>query len=173
LDRWEKFISDDDKKDVLEKFKLGSNTTIRMDNVTNLAFLNTSKIINSNHRIKEKEIIATIMKGNSSALLPLFGGGNSDLIYLDGSHYYEEVKLDVQNSKRLVKQSFGIICGDELEKMPNPALMASARSHKKRDFVDGYHPGVLLAAGEEFESVNMEDGFWWVYSVNGKFKTKF
>ena len=35
----------------------------------------------------------------------------------------------------------------------------------------GFHPGVLSSIYEEFEKVNMLNGFWWIICKNSKFTT--
>src|SRR5690606_18737064 len=93
-------------------------------------------------------------------------------IYIDADHKYRSVKDDVVNAKRLINKSYGIICGDDLEFLPTPELVEMAKRFKDRDYLKGdysYHPGVCLAVSEEFETVNMVDGFWWVVCGNGAF----
>jgi methyltransferase family protein len=133
------------------------------------AFLNVRKFENE---IDDKNV--SLIRGKSSALLPLFKEDCFDFIYIDADHKYESVKADIVNAKRLVNKKFGIVCGDDLEKLPTPELVDLARQYKDRDYIKGdygYHPGVCLAVSEEFASVNMSDGFWWVVCKNGEFLT--
>ncbi|MEM5494323.1 class I SAM-dependent methyltransferase [Hoeflea sp. AS16] len=133
------------------------------------AFLNVRKFENE---IDDKNV--SLIRGKSSALLPLFKEDCFDFIYIDADHKYESVKADIVNAKRLVNKNFGIVCGDDLEKLPTPELVDLARQYKDRDYIKGdygYHPGVCLAVSEEFASVNMSDGFWWVVCKNGEFLT--
>ena len=66
---------------------------------------------------------------------------------------------------RLVRPGHGVICGDDLERLPDEATVALARQHLDRDYLGAphrFHPGVCLAVHECFGSVQMSDGFWWV-----------
>lgn len=78
---------------------------------------------------------------------------------------------DSELAKVLVRDG-GCICGDDLEVDPTAELEAIARGHMEQDFIsvrvaDGrevsFHPGVALAVGQQFEAVNREHGFWWVW----------
>ena len=72
-----------------------------------------------------------------------------------------------------MNKNFGIICGDDLEKLPTEELITVAKMNKNRDFLrqdnEHYHPGVLLSISEEFDRVNMINGFYWIVCINGKF----
>lgn len=89
------------------------------------------------------------------------------LVYIDGSHLYEDVAFDIQESKRLVIPG-GIIAGDDLEIQAtqiSPADLAEAVS-ERRDYVAipnsdlRFHPGVTAAVGELLGPVRCYDGFW-------------
>lgn len=133
------------------------------------AFLNVRRFENENGG---KEV--SLIRAKASNLLRYFQEDTFDFIYIDADHKYDSVKSDIQNAKRLINKSYGIICGDDLEKCPTPELIDVARQYKDRDYIKGsygFHPGVCLAVAEEFETVNMVDGFWWVVSDNGSFRT--
>jgi SAM-dependent methyltransferase len=107
-----------------------------------------------------------VVRANSNDFLPLLRKASFDLIYIDGSHYYAEAKRDMQEAKRLIRPK-GLICGDDLDTLPTPELVALARKNLDLDLLvlpDGsaFHPGVLLAVSEEFAQVESENGFWWV-----------
>ncbi len=55
-----------------------------------------------------------IKKSDSKALLKRLPEKSFDLIFIDGSHLYDDVISDIYYSKKLVKP-LGIICGDDLE----------------------------------------------------------
>jgi hypothetical protein len=55
-----------------------------------------------------------IKKSDSKSLLKKLPEKSFDLIFIDGSHLYEDVLSDIYYSKKLVKP-LGIICGDDLE----------------------------------------------------------
>jgi hypothetical protein len=102
--------------------------------------------------------------------------GVFDFIYIDADHKYDNFKEDLINAKRLINKNFGVICGDDLEKIPTSFLINIAKKYKNRDYLSGdlnYHPGVCLAISEQFHAVNMIDGFWWVVCKNGEFTDSF
>ena len=92
------------------------------------AFLKVKKFETEN---KDRNIKIQMTRGASSSVLPLLKDDSFDLIYIDGDHKYENSKNDIAQAKRLVKKTFGIICGDDLEKLPTPELMAVSKNHKK------------------------------------------
>jgi hypothetical protein len=58
-----------------------------------------------------------------------------------------------------------------LDTAPRDDLIVLARNNIGSDLLvlpDGsaFHPGVMLAASEEFERVNCENGFWWADPVH-------
>jgi hypothetical protein len=143
-----------------------------MDDLSTDAFLSTYlNIKDFEAKSKDRDIKINMVRGESSTVLPLLKDELFDFIYIDGDHKYEVVKSDIQEAKRLVSKKFGIICGDDLEKMPTPELIDIANTHKERDFLrkEKFHPGVLLAISEAFENVNMFNGFWWIACLDGKF----
>lgn len=109
-------------------------------------------------------ISVELMRGKSSHVLAQMPEKLFDLIYIDGSHYYDDVKKDIIEAKRLIKRG-GIICGDDLEVLPTPDFVEFSENHKRSDFVTfkrtNFHPGVLLAVAEEFEYVEMKSALWW------------
>lgn len=134
-----------------------------MDKVTHLAQLSTIRNIRQRNLGGERPQV-TVIWGDSLSVLPTIADDSFDLIYIDGSHYYDAVLNDIRQAKRLCK-SGGIICGDDLEKLPSNELVNLASKNIDRDFIDGFHPGVLLAISKEFKNVNMKHGFWWVTNL--------
>lgn len=131
------------------------------------AFLSVKKYENENTGID-----VSLIRANASKLLSMFREDMFDFIYIDADHKYDSVKQDIVNAKKLIKKDYGIICGDDLEKLPTPDLVEIARKYKDRDFIKGdyrFHPGVCLAVHEEFGTVNMIEGFWWTVCKNGEF----
>jgi len=118
----------------------------------------------------DNDIELVLMRGRASRILPFFREGLFDFIYIDGSHYYAEVKRDIELAKSLSKAAFSVICGDDLETL-EPRLIEVAKVIQDRDFITydgvGFHPGVALAVSEEFERVNTSNGFWWTICRNG------
>jgi len=111
-----------------------------------------------------------MIRGRASRVLELFRDELFDFIYIDGSHYYADVKRDIALAKSLSKMEFSIVCGDDLETL-DPALVEVAKVIQDRDYITyggvGFHPGVTLAVSEEFQQVNTSNGFWWAIRRNG------
>jgi len=121
---------------------------------------------------KTGRIAATLMRSSSEHGLPMLQDKSFDVIYIDGSHYYDAVKRDIQQAKRLIKDE-GLICGDDLDLPPSDELLAIAAQHLDEDLIlleqgKAVHPGVVVAIAEEFEQVNWHEGFWWIYVRNGE-----
>lgn len=86
-------------------------------------------------------------------------------MFIDGSHYYQDVRRDIEFALRVLKPG-GIICGDDLEILPSADLVAVAEQHLDQDHYQlpddrGFHPGVALAVYETLGTVEMKDGTWW------------
>ena len=108
-----------------------------------------------------------VRRGTSRNILPAFPESSFDIIYIDGSHRFEDVTFDIREAKRLLRDG-GVICGDDLE------VEASALSEDElqkaiasnRDYVSSeippcsYHPGVTGAVAKEFPAVAVWNGFW-------------
>lgn len=100
-----------------------------------------------------------------------------DCIFLDGSHYVDAVRNEIRLAKTLLKsckancanicshEESGILCGDDLEIKPNPSNYEKALSEKNLDFVNGYHPGVLIATYENLEEIHIYSGMWFNRSI--------
>ena len=160
LDRWEAYASDAD---------LGGGRLWyeQMDTQAEDAL---NKVIELNPHFVNEGIKVSIIKSESSYFMSYLKEDFFDLIFIDGSHYYLDVKSDIERAKKIVKKDFGIICGDDLEEFPTTSTIEKAKAAIKFDsHVDGFHPGVLVAISEEFNSVNMKDGFWFVYCIDAKF----
>ena len=106
-------------------------------------------------------------RGYSRKVLPELPSGQFDIVYIDGSHRFEDVRFDIQQAKRLLRGG-GVICGDDLERQSSevPAVELSQAIAGGRDYVyseasrSHYHPGVTGAVGREFKSVGVWGGFW-------------
>jgi predicted O-methyltransferase YrrM len=106
-------------------------------------------------------------RGYSQNVLPELPSGQFDIVYIDGSHRFEDVRFDIQQAKRLLRGG-GVICGDDLERQSSEvsADELSQAIAGGRDYVyseasrSHYHPGVTAAVGREFDSVGVWDGFW-------------
>ncbi|WP_186307921.1 class I SAM-dependent methyltransferase [Paraburkholderia sp. BCC1884] len=171
VDAWRPYASQADVSGV--DFRPSHWDYAKMDSLSTeaflSAFLNVKKFENE---CGDRDIDVSLIRGNSGKLLSRFKDESFDFIYIDADHKYDSVKRDIVNAKRLINKEYGIICGDDLEKLPTPGLVELARQYKDRDFIKGdygYHPGVCLAVAEEFEQVSMIDGFWWVVCKNGSY----
>ena len=108
-----------------------------------------------------------ILRGSSRDILPNLKAEAYHLIYIDGSHLYADVLLDIAHAKRLTLDQ-GIICGDDLEiqadELPADALAHAVES--QLDFTSAgsdtrfFHPGVTASIGEEFGAVSAWEGYW-------------
>lgn len=114
----------------------------------------------------------TLIRKPSKEALPELEGRSFDLIYIDGSHFYDDVRFDIDWACRLVAPG-GIICGDDLDLQLHEVDAEFARAHGSVDFPTDpktklqYHPGVALAVGERFGPVINYEGFWAVWKTAG------
>src|SRR6266478_2286873 len=60
------------------------------------------------------EDIVNVTKGNSREVLPGLAQETYQIIFIDGSHLYDDILHDIVQAKRLVVDG-GIVCGDDLE----------------------------------------------------------
>jgi len=118
------------------------------------------------------------MKGRAEDILPTLDSEAYDLIFLDGSHSYEEIRTDLAHAGRLLRIG-GILSGDDLELRLTEVDEAAHRLAigKDVDFaVDprsgrSYHPGVTQAVAEAFEEVSEWHGVWFVAKCQDTWKT--
>jgi predicted O-methyltransferase YrrM len=96
-----------------------------------------------------------------------------DLVYIDGSHCYKDVRLDLWCSGWLVRDG-GVLCGDDLEVQLEDVDADYARLKSECDYVMDaasgmwYHPGVTLAVNEYLGHVACVAGFWAMRWIKGK-----
>jgi predicted O-methyltransferase YrrM len=165
VDPWKPYSTEADKCGA------PSASAKKMDCVPHIAINST---LNRIYQLeKTRNITVTLVRSPSDDFLPLLKGRSFDVIYIDGSHYYDAVKRDIQHAKRLIRDD-GLICGDDLDLPPTDDLLQRARQHLDQDLMlleqgKAIHPGVLVAVAEEFERVNCHEGFWWIYVNGGKF----
>jgi hypothetical protein len=162
LDAWRPYFRGDDLK------------FPRYANMNDLSFAALHNVIKKQFAIEQSgiSIETNIIRAQSKEFLGLLIENSFDLIYIDGDHTYQAVKTDISFAKKLIKKDFGIICGDDLDVGPTPKIIEKAyKSNLAVDATEDFHAGVLLAVCEEFQEVNMSSGFWWIYCVNGEFRT--
>ena len=142
VDPWEPYSSKEDLTEDSYDYK-------SMDDLSTDAYLSTFLSIKKfqSENIQKNISISTI-RARAKDFLPFLKDDSFQFIYIDGDHKYENCKKDLQQAKRLVNKNFGIICGDDLEKLPTEELITVAKMNKNRDFLrqdnEHYHPGVLL-----------------------------
>jgi predicted O-methyltransferase YrrM len=111
--------------------------------------------------------VVNVKKATSREVLPELPAATWAIIYIDGSHTYEDVTFDIRQAKRLLRDG-GILCGDDLElesAQLDPSELGDA-VRTGQDFVLSrstqryYHPGVTAAVAEAIGKVYVRDGFW-------------
>ena len=118
-----------------------------------------------------------IRRGSSRELLPTLTSDSFDVIYIDGSHRYEDVAYDLRQAARLLRDG-GILCGDDLEQQSSsidPQELAEAVQNGQdlsysQSAQSYYHPGVTGAVAEEIGIVSAWAGFWAVRCVESKWE---
>jgi len=165
-DTWSKYFSERDM-DVAPAYSL-------MNNLYHVALNSTLKKVYELERVTGGEIV--VIRGRASHVMEHLKPQTFDFIYIDGSHYYEDIRRDIDLAKTLIKDG-GCICGDDLEvTLSSPEVEALARENIDKDFIYStlangtpvnFHPGVLLAVFEEIGVVNQEHGFWWAWRKGG------
>ena len=152
------------------ELKKGPIITLIMDKVPNVALRNVLKFVDE---IEEK-VNVSVVKADGATFAKKFKENMFDFIYVDASHYYKDVKRDLTEVIRVAKQDFSIICGDDLEIGVDESLFGLARDNVSKNFIyskhGSFHPGVMLAVHEVFGKVNVTNGFWWVFIINGELK---
>ncbi|MGH8641991.1 MAG: class I SAM-dependent methyltransferase, partial [Burkholderiales bacterium] len=160
-DPWSRYLSEGDAN-AIPAYSL-------MNNLYHVAINSTLKKVYELERTTGGEIV--VIRGKAARVMTHLKPQTFDFIYIDGSHYYEDVRRDIALSKTLIKDG-GCICGDDLEvALSAPEIEALAWKNIDKDFIyatlaDGspvnFHPGVALAVAKEIGTVNQEHGFWWV-----------
>lgn len=118
-----------------------------------------------NLRSIPKPTRTTLIRASSEAALPLLQSGSFDIVYVDGSHFFDHVSFDLKEAKRLLKVD-GLLCGDDLELQLRDCDEAFARAKADLDFPTDpksgqqFHPGVTLAVAEEVGLVSNYLGYW-------------
>lgn len=164
VDAWGRYLTDSDRAEsVNPSYRL-------MEKLPQAALAATARAMFQAEARPGNDTEFVLIRGRASRVLDLFRADLFDFIYIDGSHYYDEVKRDIALAKRLSKAEFSVVCGDDLETLA-PELVEVARLAKDRDFIVcdgvGFHPGVTLAVSEEFAGVNTVNGFWWTIRREG------
>ena len=113
----------------------------------------------------DKRIV--LLRGLSQEVLPLLEPRHFAVVFVDGSHMYEDVVHDIRHARTLV-QDGGIVCGDDLDLQRNECsekgLLNGISQHTDYQLDERtgqwYHPGVTAAVDEMFGRVSVWEGFW-------------
>ena len=161
VDPWDAYFSESDveKKDLYRAMNQLGRSGLAYDLfLHNISF--AAKSVRINH-----------FRGKSRDCLPYLADASFDLIYIDGSHYVEDVTYDLERSHRLLKPG-GLMCGDDLElqfmECDQEFTMNSDRVDYVRDPRTGksFHPGVTLAVHRFFGEVSAAAGFWAMHKTD-------
>ena len=133
------------------------------------------RLFEHNIRAAGVDTIVRAHRGRSRDVLPTLPDDSFDIIYIDGSHEFEDVCFDIDQAKRLVRHD-GIICGDDLEleaaAVPEDELREAIKQNLDFDYSEAakahYHPGVTGAVAREFGAVGVWDGFWGIQRCGGE-----
>lgn len=131
-------------------------------------------IHNADVSARRFSVEVTMIRGKSKYVLTLLRPSSFDLVYVDGSHYHDDVVIDIENSKDLVREG-GLLCGDDLEaqvgEVPAEALTTETDADIVQvDGIGNVHPGVSLAVAETLGRVSTENGFWFMRRVGAAFE---
>ena len=113
----------------------------------------------------ERRIV--LLRGLSQQILPLLEGRHFSIVFVDGSHMYQDVFHDIRNAMTLV-QDDGIVCGDDLDvqrtECSESGLQHGIALHTDYQLDERtgtwYHPGVTAAVAELLGPVSVWEGFW-------------
>jgi SAM-dependent methyltransferase len=172
IDAWRPFSTPEDAA-------IGHTAIRQQDPVMRDAMASTFDVVTEFERSRPSLTI-TMVRARAAEFMPNLMPDSVDMSYVDGSHYYNDVVQDFRQVKRVLRNDFAVVCGDDLEYLPTPELLKLAKQHPQVDWLTeataegagtGFHPGVMLAIEEEFgrEVVHVENGFWWIFKRGGKF----
>tara|TARA_B100000579_G_C22845746_1_gene864184 strand:- start:2908 stop:3747 length:840 start_codon:yes stop_codon:yes gene_type:complete len=156
--------------DIWDEFENTTNTNSFTHNKLVEVLKNSSVYNLFLHNLKVNNILdkCRIIKKKSSDYLKTIDE-KFDLIIIDGSHLYDEVISDLENSKKIIENK-GFIIGDDYEvKYQDLSNIDLKELCKKRldVFYDKhtkirFHPGVTLAVFNIFGNINVINGLFCV-----------
>lgn len=163
VDPWAPYHTDEDARTL--DFPLRMDAALRAD-IPYEVFLH-------NVRCAPRGVPIDHLRGRSRDVLRYLRDGWFDVVYVDGSHYYEDVLVDLREALRVTRAG-GIVCGDDLERQIGDDDVARGIEGVSLDEVvrdDGtdtkllprerwYHPGVTRAVDEVLGRVSAWDGYW-------------
>ncbi len=156
VDAWKPYFTATDLED--EKYRMFEQAT--RNDVIYRTFCHNAKVAQARWGVRVDHI-----RGLSEDVYPDLEPGHFNLIYIDGSHYFDDVRFDMDNAKALAPIG-GMICGDDLEAELHEVDGENLRAHLNNDFIRDpksgtkYHPGVTLAMAESFSAVTSHYGYW-------------
>ena len=133
--------------------------------------LNDSLIENLfDHNVKTSGLSNNVrkIKGTVDDLEGLVNSSSIDLVFIDGSHIYEDVLKDILKAKEFINDS-GLICGDDLELKYDELEDIETHSMHLKNKIDfallsnstyGYHPGVTQAVHDSVSNFINLYGIW-------------
>jgi hypothetical protein len=108
-----------------------------------------------------------LLRGFTQEVLPLLEPRYFSIVFVDGSHNYQDVLHDIRYATDLVRDA-GVVCGDDLEVQRHEcsetalhrgiALNTDYQVDERTS--QWYHPGVTAAVGELLGPVSVWEGFW-------------
>jgi len=167
VDAWLPYISERDKRSDKRVYR-------RMDQYLRDNTILPLFIHNAEVSTRRFGVDVSLFRGKSNFVLTLLRHASFDLVYIDGSHYHDDVVADIENSKGLVREG-GLLCGDDLEaqvaEVPTEALTAEREADIIQiEGVGNLHPGVSLAVAETLGRVSVENGFWFMRRIGARFE---
>lgn len=156
LDKWKGYFSIKDSKTNWNYRYVNKN--LNNGNVKKLFFHNIDSA-----KISEK--ITTIV-GSNEKILKILPKNYFDIIYLDASHYYDDVLKNLKDCEKLIKKR-GLVMGDDFELSYRDIDQNFARKNLHKDFIidplsnTGYHVGVTLALYDFYGDKVIKDGNLW------------
>jgi len=165
LDSWDTYIAEEDlaRGDIYRSMHSLSSSGISYD------------LFMHNVQFARDSVPVRHFRGKSCDIMPYLCDGVFDIVYIDGSHYYDDVLFDIHQSIRVLKED-GILCGDDLELQMSECDQDFAVSQRQVDYVDdpktgqGFHPGVTAAVYEVLGTVSNYKGFWLTQKTAESFK---
>jgi predicted O-methyltransferase YrrM len=108
-----------------------------------------------------------LLRGLTQEVLPLLEPRYFSIVFVDGSHNYQDVLHDIRYATDLVRDG-GVVCGDDLEVQRHDCsekVLQRGIALNTDYLVDErtgqwYHPGVTAAVGELLGPVSVWEGFW-------------
>ncbi len=101
------------------------------------------------HNIRDYLDIVTIIEGKSQEVYIQIPDESIDICFIDASHKYQDVSLDIDNYFRKVKRS-GIICGHDYELAQGGTIFTEEELEMEWCGGKQCHPGVIQAVNKFF-----------------------